>query len=70
MSIDSELLIRHTVFGGRGRFLLPSEAFSCSKSIGCAILKRSQWSFGPLVRGPLVRNVATLLPPVASCVAT
>ena len=31
---DFELLIRRTVFGGRGRFLMASEAFSRSKSIG------------------------------------
>jgi hypothetical protein len=28
MSTDSELLIRRTVFGRRGRFLIPSLAFS------------------------------------------
>jgi hypothetical protein len=29
ISTVSELLIGHPFFGGRGRFLMPSEAFSC-----------------------------------------
>jgi len=42
MSTVSELLIRRTVFGGRGRFLMPSEAFNRLKSIGCAVFRLGQ----------------------------
>jgi hypothetical protein len=40
----STLLIRRPVFGGRGRFWIPSEAFTSWKLVGCPILRLSRWS--------------------------